>query len=113
MFHLLYYINITTNFIFHSRRQKIWHTSKDVLEQIGLDYCNRKNETSLDYLATIRSFNKNQQVNQPFGNLRHSKTFSYLKRINIDVDCKDLKFFCESFNSESNCDQEVEISDQF
>lgn len=39
--------------------------------------------------------------------------FSYLRRINIDVDCKDLKFFCDSLHSESNCNLELEISDQF
>lgn len=96
-----------------SCRQRIWNTSKDILEQIGLDYCNRKNETGYDYLSTIRCMGRNNQENQPFGNLRHSKMFSYLRRINIDVDCSDLRYLCDSLDSSSNRDQPIEISDQF
>ena len=99
---------------FNSYRQRTWNASKDVLEQIGLDYCNRKNETSYDYLSTIRLMYRNQQVNQPFINLRNSKIFSYLRHININVDNKDLKYLCNSFHSNSNnCDPQSEISDQF
>lgn len=97
----------------YSHRLRMWNTSRNILEQIGLDYCNRKNETCYDYLSTVRSLGQNNQVNQPFGNLRHSKMFSYLKRINIDVDCDDLKYLCNSLHSHSNCDQPIEISDQF
>lgn len=96
----------------YSCRQRTWNTSKNVLEQIGLDYCNRKNETCFDYLATIRSFGRNQ-VNKQFGNLRSSKMFSYLERINIDIGSKDLQCLCNSFLSSSNCNQSVEISDEF
>lgn len=111
---LVYIIDIYEKIIFnnYSNRQKIWNTSKNVLEQIGLDYCNRKNETCFDYLATIRSFGRNQE-NQQFSYLRSSKIFSYLGRINIDINRKDLKFMCKSFASSSNCNQSVEISDQF
>ena len=85
-----------------------------MLEQIGLDYCNRKNETCYDYLSTIRSMYKNQQINQSFVNLRNSKMFSYLRQININVDSKDLKYLCDSFHSDSNnYDPQLEISDQF
>lgn len=70
----------------------MWNISKNILEQIGLDYCNRKNETCFDYMAAIRSLGCNRQL----GNLRHSKMFSYLKRINIDVNCEDMKYFCDS-----------------
>ncbi|XP_060876049.1 enhanced level of genomic instability 1 [Metopolophium dirhodum] len=95
-------------------RQRTWNTSKDVLEQIGLDYCNRKNETSYDYLSTIRSMYKNQHINQSFVNLRNSKMFSYLRQININVDNKDLNYLCDSFHSDSNnYDPQLEISDQF
>lgn len=100
-------------FICHSCRQRTWNISKNMLEQIGLDYCNRKNETCFDYLATIRSLGKNQQNSQSFGNLRNSKMFSYLRRINIDIDCKDLEYLCHSFLSDSNSNQSVEMSDQF
>lgn len=98
--------------IFNSCRQRTWNVSKNVIEQIGLDYCNRKNETCFDYLAAIRSMHRNQQVNQPFLNLRKSKMFSYLRQINIDVDIKDLKYLCNSFHSSSD-DPQSEVSDQF
>lgn len=95
-------------------RQRTWNTSKNVLEQIGLDYCNRKNETGYDYLSTIRSFYRNQQVNQSFVNRRNSKMFSYLRQIDINVDNKDLEYLCDSFHSDSNnYDPQLEISDQF
>lgn len=87
----------------------MWNTSKDILEQIGLDYCNRKNETYYDYMATIRSLGRKQQL----GNLRHSKLFSYLERININIKKEDIKHMCNSLHSSSNCDQPLEISDQF
>lgn len=80
-----------------SCRQRIWNISKDILEQIGVDFCNRKSVTCLDYMATIRSFSRNQQENQPFQNLRQLKMFSYLRRINIEVDGDDLKYLCDSF----------------
>ncbi|XP_027838842.2 enhanced level of genomic instability 1 [Aphis gossypii] len=97
-----------------NQRERTWNVSKDVLQQIGLDYCNRKNETSYDYLSTIRSVYRNQHINQSFVNLRKSKMFSYLRQINIDVDSKDLKYLCDSFHSSSNnCDPQLEISDQF
>ncbi|VVC37805.1 Hypothetical protein CINCED_3A009021 [Cinara cedri] len=95
-----------------SHRQRMWNISNDLVEQIGLDFCNRKNETCFDYMATIRSLSKNQQVNQPFSNLRQSKMFSYLRRINIEVDSNELKHFCDSFQSNSNCYQPVNQSDQ-
>lgn len=95
--------------IFYSHRQRIWDTSKNILEQIGLDYCNRKNETCFDYMASIRSLGQKQQV----GNLRHSKMFSYLSRISIEVDCKELKYFCESLQSSSSKNQPTEILDQW
>lgn len=78
-----------------------------------MDYCNRKNETCLDYLATVRSIGRIQQLNEPSGNLRHSKMFSYLRRINIEVDDADLKYLSDSLRSDSNCDQPVVVSDQF
>ncbi|XP_060852289.1 uncharacterized protein LOC132930431 [Rhopalosiphum padi] len=95
-------------------RQRTWNVSKDILQQIGLDYCNRKNETCYDYLSTIRSVYQNQHASQSFVNLRNSKMFSYLRQINIDVDSNDLKYLCDSFHSSSNnCDSQLEISDQF
>lgn len=90
----------------------MWNTSKDILEQIGLDFCNRKNETCFDYIATIRSINRNQQINQSFVNLRQSKMFSYLRRINIEVDSNELNHLCISFQSDSNSYKPVNISDK-
>lgn len=87
----------------------MWNTSKDILEQIGLNYCNRKNETYYDYMAAIRSLSRIQQL----GNLRNLKMFSYLERININVKKEDIKYICNSLRSSSNCDQPLEISDQF
>jgi len=87
----------------------MWNISKNILEQIGLDYCNRKNETGFDYLAAIRILGLNHQ----FGNLRSSKMFSYLRQLNIEVDCNDLKFLCNSLHCNSNFNQSTEISDQF
>lgn len=100
---------------FCRHRQRTWNTSKNILQQIGLDYCNRKSETSFDYLATIRSFGRHQHnINQPFGYLRNSNMFSYLKRININVDNNDLKYMCEALHTISVLDLPVdEITDQF
>ncbi|XP_050435086.1 uncharacterized protein LOC126842239 [Adelges cooleyi] len=94
-------------------RQKIWEISKDILNQIGLENCNRKNQTSFDYLATIRSMSRMQGSSQPSGNLRHTKYFSYLKRLGIDVNNMELKNLCDSLCSSSNYDKPVVVSDQF
>lgn len=91
-----YFVNSNPCVIFlfvHSDRERMWNISKNILEQIGFDYCNRKNETCFDYMAAIRFLGCNQHQS----NLRHSKIFSYLKRINIDVNCKDMKYFGNSF----------------
>jgi len=97
----------------YRHRQRTWNISKNILEQIGLDYCNRKSETCFDYLAAIRSFGRHQHTNQVFGNLRNSKMFSYLRRINIDIDCNDLEYLCESLHSSSICHPPIETTDQF
>ncbi|XP_050522601.1 uncharacterized protein LOC126895125 [Daktulosphaira vitifoliae] len=94
-------------------RQKLWDTSRDILNQIGLENCNRKYQTSFDYLATIRSMGRINQGNQPSGNLRQSRAFPYLKRINIDVDDDKLKQLCDSLCINNKDNKSNEVLDQF
>lgn len=56
---------------------------------------------------------ENQQLNNSIGNLRNSKMFSYLRRIDINIDGDDLKYLCNSMFPSFNCDLPPKISDQF